>query len=205
MAATKKNTGTTKSTKPTTNTVKKETTKTVTVPENTIVENNETQGAGNEQSPIVSYKAKKAIPMDALVMVKSAVNGKLVYVSKRQNGYKETWNGLGEEIPMEMAELYSRKNTDKSFFTENWIEVDPIVLRDLQMERYYKDAISVDDLDAIFELEGDDLRNAIDKMKDNTKNAFALEAIRRIENETLTNFRVINIIEEKLNCELYEH
>lgn len=205
MAATKKNTGTIKSTKPTTNTVKKETTKAVTVPENTIVENNETQGAGNEQSPIVSYKAKKAIPMDALVMVKSAVNGKLVYVSKRQNGYKETWNGLGEEIPMEMAELYSMKNTDKSFFTENWIEVDPVVLRDLQMERYYKDAISVDDLDAIFELEGDDLRNAIDKMKDNTKNAFALEAIRRIENETLTNFRVINIIEEKLNCELYEH
>lgn len=164
----------------------------------------ETAEALNE-SPIVSYKAKKAIPMDALVMVKSAVNGKLVYVSKRQTGYMETWNGLGEEIPMEMAELYSMKNTDRSFFTENWIEVDPIVLRDLQMEHFYKDSISVGDLDSIFELENDKLKQAINKMKENTRNAFALEAVKRVENGTLTNFKTISIIEEMLNCEIYEH
>ena len=166
-----------------------------------IVEEKETLN----ESPIVSYKAKKVIPMDALVMVKSAVNGKLVYVSKRQTGYMETWNGLGEEIPMEMAELYSMKNTDRAFFTENWIEVDPIVLRDLQMERFYKDAISVADLDNMFNLEGDELRQTISKMKENTKNAFALEAVKRVENGTLTNFRTISIIEEMLNCEIYEH
>lgn len=173
-------------------------------PVEAIDNNMEAKEALNE-SPIVSYKAKKAIPMDALVMVKSAVNGKLVYVSKRLNGYIETWNGMGEEIPMEMAELYSMKNTDKSFFTENWIEVDPIVLRDLQMERFYKDAVSITDLDDIFELEGDELRQAISKMKENTKNAFALEAVNRLENGTLTNFRTISIIEEMLNCEIYEH
>ena len=166
-----------------------------------IVEEKETLN----ESPIVSYKAKKSIPMDALVMVKSAVNGKLVYVSKRQTGYMETWNGLGEEIPMEMAELYSMKNTDRSFFTENWIEVDPIVLRDLQMERFYKDSISVADLDGIFDLEGDELKQAISKMKENTRNAFALEAVKRVENGTLTNFRTISTIEEMLNCEIYEH
>ena len=166
-----------------------------------IVEEKETLN----ESPIVSYKAKKVIPMDALVMVKSAVNGKLVYVSKRQTGYMETWNGLGEEIPMEMAELYSMKNTDRSFFTENWIEVDPIVLRDLQMERFYKDSISVADLDGIFDLEGDELKQAISKMKENTRNAFALEAVKRVENGTLTNFRTISTIEEMLNCEIYEH
>lgn len=169
------------------------------------VDNNMEAKEALNESPIVSYKAKKAIPMDALVMVKSAVNGKLVYVSKRLNGYIETWNGMGEEIPMEMAELYSMKNTDKSFFTENWIEVDPIVLRDLQMERFYKDAVSIADLDDIFELEGDELRQTISKMKENTKNAFALEAVSRVENGTLTNFRTISIIEEMLNCEIYEH
>ena len=168
------------------------------------VEAIEAKEAPNE-SPIVSYKAKKSIPMDALVMVKSAVNGKLVYVSKRQTGYMETWNGLGEEIPMEMAELYSMKNTDRSFFTENWIEVDPIVLRDLQMERFYKDSVSVADLDGIFDLEGDELKQAISKMKENTRNAFALEAVKRVENGTPTNFRSISTIEEMLNCEIYEH
>ena len=73
------------------------------------------------------------------------------------------------------------------------------------MERFYKDAISVADLDNIFNLEGDELRQAISKMKENTKNAFALEAVKRVENGTLTNFRTISIIEEMLNCEIYEH
>lgn len=201
----------------TTKSTTKKTTKTTTSPktnqssekavaevvENTIKNTNE--DARVEESPIVSYKAKKAIPMDAMVMVRSAVNGTLIYVSKRTNGYTETWSALGEEIPMEMAELYSMKNTDRAFFTENWIEVDPVVLRDLQMERFYENSVSVADLDKVFEMTGDELRNAIRRMKENTKNAFALEAMRRVENGELDNFRTISVIEEELKCELYEH
>lgn len=201
----------------TTKSTTKKTTKTTTSPktnppsekavaevvENTIINTNE--NAKVEESPIVSYKAKKAIPMDAMVMVRSAVNGTLIYVSKRTNGYTETWSALGEEIPIEMAELYSMKNTDRAFFTENWIEVDPVVLRDLQMERFYENSVSVADLDKVFEMTGDELRNAIRRMKENTKNAFALEAMRRVENGELDNFRTISVIEEELKCELYEH
>ena len=201
----------------TTKSTTKKTTKTTTSPktnppsekavaevvENTIINTNE--DAKVAESPIISYKAKKAIPMDAMVMVRSAVNGNLIYVSKRTNGYTETWSALGEEIPMEMAELYSMKNTDRAFFTENWIEVDPVVLRDLQMERFYENSVSVADLDKVFEMTGDELRNAIRRMKENTKNAFALEAMRRVENGELDNFRTISVIEEELKCELYEH
>lgn len=201
----------------TTKSTTKKTTKTTTSPktnppsekavaevvENTIINTNE--DAKVAESPIISYKAKKAIPMDAMVMVRSAVNGTLIYVSKRTNGYTETWSALGEEIPMEMAELYSMKNTDRAFFTENWIEVDPVVLRDLQMERFYENSVSVADLDKVFEMTGDELRNAIRRMKENTKNAFALEAMRRVENGELDNFRTISVIEEELKCELYEH
>lgn len=201
----------------TTKSTTKKTTKTTTSPktnppsekavaevvENTIINTNE--DAKVEESPIISYKAKKAIPMDAMVMVRSAVNGTLIYVSKRTNGYTETWSALGEEIPIEMAELYSMKNTDRAFFTENWIEVDPVVLRDLQMERFYENSVSVADLDKVFEMTGDELRNAIRRMKENTKNAFALEAMRRVENGELDNFRTISVIEEELKCELYEH
>lgn len=165
----------------------------------------ETKEASEKVSPIVSYKAKKAIPMDATVMVRSAVHGKLVYVSKKQNGYKEVWSEFGEEIPMEMAELYSMKNSDRRFFTENWIELDPIVLRDLNVEHYYKDAIAIAELDNIFEMRGKELEDKIDLMKENMRNAFALEAIKRVENGSLTNLDTIRTIEKKLNCELYEH
>lgn len=165
----------------------------------------ETQEVSEEESPVVSYKAKKAIPMDALVMVKSAIYGKLVYVSKRIQGYKEVWNGFGEEIPMEMAELYSMKNTDRKFFTENWIEVDPIVLRDLQMEKYYTQAIPIDTFNSLFELSESELESKIDNMKEHIRNAFVLEAMKRVENGTLNNLKTISLIEKKLNCELYEH
>ncbi len=163
------------------------------------------QEVSDEKSPVVSFKAKKAIPMDALVMVKSAIYGKLIYVSKRIQGYKEVWNGFGEEIPMEMAELYSMKNTDRKFFTENWIEVDPLVLRDLQMERYYTQSISIDTFDKLFELSESELKNKIDNMKEHIRNAFVLEAMKRVENGTLNNLKIISLIENKLNCELYEH
>lgn len=165
----------------------------------------ETQEVSEEESPVVSYKAKKAIPMDALVMVKSAIYGKLIYVSKRIQGYKEVWNGFGEEIPMEMAELYSMKNTDRKFFTENWIEVDPLVLRDLQMEKYYTQAIPIDTFNSLFELSESELESKIDNMKEHIRNAFVLEAMKRVENGTLNNLKTISLIEKKLNCELYEH
>lgn len=171
----------------------------------TITTAAETQEVSEEKSPVVSYKAKKAIPMDALVMVKSAIYGKLIYVSKRIQGYKEVWNGFGEEIPMEMAELYSMKNTDRKFFTENWIEVDPLVLRDLQMERYYTQSISIDTFNSLFELSESELESKIDNMKEHIRNAFVLEAMKRVENGTLNNLKTISLIEKKLNCELYEH
>lgn len=157
------------------------------------------------ESPIVSFRAKKTIPMDAMVMVKSNVHGRLVYASKRLQGYKEVWAGYGEEIPMEMAELYSMKSTDRAFFTENWIEVDPVVLRDLQMQQYYDNAVSANDMDKLFSMPTDKLEAAIDSMKENARNALALEAIERVENGKLTDIRIISTIEKKLDCELYEH
>ena len=94
-----------------------------------------------------TYVPRRKIPLDAQVMVKNLTGGKLIYVSKRLVGYSEEWHEFGEEIPMEMAELYSMKNTDRRFFTENWIEVDMAVLRDLQMDRFYENAITADEIE----------------------------------------------------------
>lgn len=158
-----------------------------------------------ENSPVYVLKAKNKIPMDAMVIVKSCVKGLLIYVSKKQTGYSERWSDFGEDVPMEMKELYSMKNTDKKFFTENWIEVDPMVLRDLNMEKYYKDAISIEEMNNLFNLSAEELEPKLDAMKENMKNAFTLEAIERIENGTFTNLKLITLIEKKFNCELYEH
>ena len=157
-----------------------------------------------ETSPIVSYTAKKKIPMDARVMVKNTTGGELIYVSKRLLGYTEVWSEFGEEIPMEMSELYSMKNTDRRFFIENWIEVDPIVLRDLNMEQFYKNFLPVDEIQKLSNKSIDEIISAINYMKPSAKNAFVLEAIKYVENGELSDIRVITAIEKTLNCELYE-
>ena len=155
-------------------------------------------------SVITTYIPKRKIPLDAQVMVKNMTGGKLVYSSKRLVGYTEEWHEFGEEIPMEMAELYSMKNTDRRFFTENWIEVDPAVLRDLQMDRFYKDAITADEIENMVDMDINELISKINSMSQTTKNCIGIKAMEMIADGRLNNINKISALEKALNCELYE-
>ena len=167
----------------------------------TIEKADVTEEVTSASSPIVP---KKKIPLDEPVMVKNLTGGKLVYESKRLRGYSEVWHEFGEEIPMEMAELYSMKNTDRKFFTENWIEVDISVLRDLQMDRFYKNVMTVDEINNMFEMEADELINKVSNMTIALKNCVGIKASEMIADGRLTNIHTINALEKALNCELYE-
>ena len=155
-------------------------------------------------TPAVIYKTKEKIPMDATVMVKNLTGGRLVYTSKSLNGYTLIWETFGEEIPIEMRELYNMKNTDKRFFTENWIEVDINVLRDLRMDVYYKDAISSREIENLFKLDTEKLIGRLTKASRTIQNSVGLKAIEMIGNKQLTDINVITALEKALNCELYE-
>lgn len=176
-----------------------------TKPKNADVENGQAADASAASvTEPVTYSAKKKIPLDAQVMVKNMTGGKLIYASKRLVGYYEEWHEFGEEIPMEMAELYSMKNTDRRFFTENWIEVDMAVLRDLQMDRFYKDAITADEINNLFDMDIDTLVFKIGKMSLNTKNCVGIKAMEMIADGRLNNIHTISALEKALGCELYE-
>lgn len=157
-----------------------------------------------KSSPSIIYKTKEKIPLDATVMVKNATAGRLVYVSKHMVGYTVYWESFGEEVPMEMSELYYLKNTDSKFFTENWIEVDIAVLRDLQMDRYYKDVITIDEINTMFELDADELIRKVKNSKKNIQNTVGIIAMEMIKDGRLTNINTISALEKALDCELYE-
>ena len=172
----------------------------------TVINNTEAveEKSISSTAPVFTRKTEKYYPMDEVFMVRNATGGKLVYVSKRLTGYEETWYTFGEEIPMEMAELYSMKNTDRSFFTQNWIEVDPYVLKDLGMEKFYENAISIDEVEEIFEKSPNEIIKIVSEMKSSMKTAFALQAIQKVKDEELTNIVTINAIEKALGCSIYE-
>ena len=70
----------------------------------------------DKPSPSVIFKTKEKIPLDATVMVKNATAGRLVYVSKHLIGYTIFWESFGEEVPIEMSELYYMKNLQDQYF-----------------------------------------------------------------------------------------
>lgn len=159
----------------------------------------------DKPSPSVIFKTKEKIPLDATVMVKNATAGRLVYVSKHLIGYTIFWESFGEEVPIEMSELYYMKNTDPKFFTENWIEVDLAVLRDLQMDRYYTNAITIDEINQMFELDTDILIGKVKNAKKSIQNTIGIKAMEMIKDGRLTNINTISALEKALDCELYEH
>lgn len=162
------------------------------------------EGSAVPSSSII-YKAKDKIPLDATIMVKNATAGRLVYVSKHLVGYTIYWEKFGEEVPIEMGELYFMKNTDPKFFTENWIEVDISVLRDLQMDRYYTNAITIDEIEHLFALDTDALIRRVKNAKKSVRSAIGIKAMEMIEDGRLTNIQTISALEKALGCELYEH
>ena len=96
------------------------------------------------------------------------------------------------------------KNTDRKFFTENWIEVDMAVLRDLQMDRFYQNAMTVDEINNMFELNADELISKVSNMSMALRNSIGIKAMEMIEDGRLSNVKTINALEKALNCELYE-
>lgn len=151
----------------------------------------------------VVYQTRKTIPLDALVYVKNLTGGVLIYQDTR-TGYTYTWQGYGEEIPIEMRELVNMKNTNRKFFTENWIEMDIAVLRDLRMDEFYKDYLSYDDIEKLLSKFSDDLVEKLRQASPVIRNSVGLRAMQLIDERKLTDINVIRNLEQALGCELIE-
>lgn len=151
---------------------------------------------------VTHIKAKEKIPMDDLVYVRNLTGGKLIYIGR--NGYYVEWQEFGEEQPIEMRELYNMKGSDRRFFTENWIEVDLAVLRDLHMDAFYRDAISYDEIEEIKNGKVDKIIAKMKKAQPIIKNSIGVRIMRMIEDGELNDINTIKKLEEAVGCELFQ-
>ena len=69
------------------------------------------------------YSKKAKIPKDYDIPVKSNVQGKLIYTSKK-TGYTEEWDEMGTIAYLEYDELVSMRNSHKKFFEDNWVLIE---------------------------------------------------------------------------------
>lgn len=165
----------------------------------------ETVEAPVEQAPTAKAQPQKRAQIDptTLVEVKNNTAGRLVYASPRMMGYKIYWNEFGDTELMEYSELMTMRNSARRFFEDNLIWIDDETVREaLNVTKYYKDAVSTRNLDDLFRMSVDVIKQKISLMSDSNKNAVAQRAQSAINSGKLDSVKKIRAIEEALDIKL---
>lgn len=153
--------------------------------------------------------ASTKIPLDTIVPVTSNVHGKLIYISKKLNGYLLEWDDYGSVEYMELSELVSLRNSDRRFFEDNWI-----VLGDtenysafhfydfLKVTKYYKNVFTPDTIDGLFEKSPEDIIKYVSPLSNGMKDTIAARAKLKIDSKMIDSKSVIKALEKSLNVQL---
>lgn len=164
-------------------------------------------GAGNTETAAEKkrpYKVKKNLDPATIVPVRNGFQGKLVYRSRR-TGEEWIWNEFGDEQDIELSELKNAKNTYKRFFTDNWFMIDdPEIIEYLGVEQYYRNALTVDGFDELFEETPDVIADRVAKLSGGQKRSVIYRAKQLIAEGGIDSLSVISALERSLGVELIE-
>jgi len=174
----------------------------------------ETPSIEEDKEPIIEKKVENKPTVSApkwepdlhrLICVKNISRGKLVYVSKRQNGFVTEWENTNDEDYLELQELISLKNSYKRFVTEPWIRInepDEVeILKYLQIYKHYEKILDVD-VDKMLTLSFDRFEKKFKTLPDSFKQAIAGRAAEMMKSGELDSLKIKNIIEKEMNIDL---
>lgn len=156
----------------------------------------------------VTAKRKNKIPLDVLVPVKSGVQGLLVY-SSRKTGYQIEWDMYGAVEYIELGELLSMRNTNRSFYKNNWIffeDTDEYTAVDfyefLDVAQHYENTIVGEDIETIFVKSLEEIRKIVEPLSRGVKDTIATKARLMIDSGEFDSNNRIRLLEELLDVEL---
>lgn len=153
----------------------------------------------------VRIEAKRIDPSQ-IITVYNGFHGTMYYRS-RKTGELYKWDGFGDEQDMELGELKNAKSSSKKHFINNWFmfgDEDAWVIEYLGIGRYYKNAVSIDGFDEIFEKAPDEIAAIVNGMSAGQKRSAAYRAQQMIENGRIDSMKKISVLENCLGVELVE-
>ena len=152
--------------------------------------------------PIVA----KEIDPNQIIVVRSGFHGRLVYRSPRTTE-KFVWGEFGDEQEMELRELRNAKSSKKKYFENNWFMFDEEyewVIGYLGLTQYYKNALPLDDFDALFKKTPDEIEKAVSKLSKGQKKSVGYRAKQLIADGEIDSNKAIAALEKSLGIELIE-
>ncbi len=151
-----------------------------------------------------TYRVRTALSPNMVVTVRNGYAGKLIYKS-RKTGERFVWDNFGDEQDMELQELKNARNSSKTYFAKNWFLIDdPEVIDYLGVEQYYKNALTYENFDKLFELDADEVAARIAALPTGQRSTVAYRAKQLISEGKIDSIKVINALEAGLGVTLIE-
>lgn len=155
------------------------------------------------QTVNTTVQKKAELKPEDYVTVRNGFNGKLVYRSRNTNEVF-IWDGLGAEQEMELRELKHARNTARGYFINNWFMFDdPAVPEWLGVSMYYKNALELEDIDALFDMTPVEIEKTIRSLPAGQKETIANRAKELLRTgDKIDSIRVIHALERSLGITL---
>lgn len=138
------------------------------------------------------------VDLNDIVYVQSCFHGNLFYKSKR-NGSIVEWQQFGEDQPMDVDELMYMRNTQPTFFKEQWIRLvgdnADDVFTCLHLDRYCKNNLKFDSFDDVFEMNPAEIEMTVKEFAPSLRESVARRAKELYDDETLCDIKTIKAIE----------
>lgn len=142
---------------------------------------------------------KSAIKDTEQIVVMNGLTGALIYHSDRSNKVWE-FTTFGQQETIDFAELKTIRNRYPRYFKEGWLIVlDEQVQKEFGLTEMYKNIITPENEDDIFEMGVEELDKFIDALPDGMKTSFINKAQQKYADGTIDSHKVIKFIEEKFN------
>lgn len=147
-------------------------------------------------------RVKKNVDLNRYVTVKNGFNGPLIYIDKT-TGEEHSWGEFGDEVDMTVGSLQRARSSQKRFFEDNWwLFDDPEVIEFLHAEQWYKNALSYEEFDTVFDGTIKDIEEIVGALSVGQKLAVSFCAKKKIKSGELSDLNLIKSLEKILNTEL---
>lgn len=155
-------------------------------------------------TPQQTIKKKVVLDLNDDILIKNGFAGTLVVKLPKSN-YDIIFNSFGDEDYVPLGELKALRNRYPAMFEKNWIVIDDAdVIEFLNVGKYYKGYLGVEEIDELFEMATDKMLAKIKTLNENVKQTVARRAISLIEDGVIDSRKTIEALEQELNYQLTE-
>lgn len=149
-------------------------------------------------------KLRKTLPPEAIIPVINGFQGKLIAQNRRTHE-EFIWEEFGDVQDLTFADVKSIYSTDKAFFSNNWfLFEDTLVLEVLNAEKYYTNALTVEDFDTLFDKTSDEIKAIVSKLNRSQRMSVCYKARNAVANHEIDSLSVITALEESLGVKLVD-